>query len=519
MKSPRLILLLSLLFPFSLFAAYPLFDAEMVKFQEVPSVAASALADFRETWSQGEAVELGSLVPLLSAQLAEQSLDVRQRAVSLALQQQRVADALAGAKPKLGLQATPYAYTDTRVVTGVPNVGPFRNQTHSFAVGGSLSQNLGTGGNVTVGIKESSSYKVGDDAWTHTPSVSASFVQPLWIGETMLDPSYQSKQLEKLTLQTSSLEQAKQSTEQSLILQQLSLLISRQALLENRFILQSRLQLALEAVQKAQDDLQQGLVSAQVFDTRLQAYYQLSSSFQGVEDQLASLNRTLELILADQLPSSIAPDAIDLDAMLSKTADVNALLSSYLKQDGSYRQALLKVRSATLDTGMFSPSDAPQVQFSLQLSPFYSPSSNNTFFSSISELFSSSQPVVSFSIGFNATDVFRRASASAQQQAQQALLGAKTEVEQAYQAAKDAVWELHDQIRQLTVDLSVQMGDYQLKTRQLESERIKFEANISDNTMVRQRELDWYQSAFVVLGTLRSLAYQQVRLTLLGLDG
>ncbi|MGH0053451.1 MAG: hypothetical protein ACQ5SW_08705 [Sphaerochaetaceae bacterium] len=518
MKYFRPILILFFLVPLRLSASYPLLDSAYVQQMDIKPIETQELSDFLQTWSQADAVSVDTLLPLLTEKVNTQSLEVRQLSISLALQQQRVDAVLAASKPKLGIQATPYSYNDSQIVTGVPNVGPFRNQSHTFGVGGTLSQNLGTGGTITMGLKGNSTYKVGDDSWTHTPSFSASLIQPLWIGGSMIDTSYQSKQLEKQSIQTSSLEYAKQNTETILILQQLNFLLLRQSLLENRYILARRLQLGYEAIQKAINDLQQGLISKQSYEATLLAYYQLSSSYETVDDQISSLNRNLSLVLQDQIPETITPEILDLEALLAKTEDIPTLLSFYLAQDTAYQQALLNVRSATLDTGMFSISDAPQLQLSLQFSPFYTPSNGNNFVSSCTELFSSSQPVVSFSVGFNATDVFRRSSKSLQQQAEMALFGAKTELEQAYKAAKDAVWEIHDQIRQLYLDLSVQMGDYQLRTKQLESERIRYTANISDSTSLAQSELDWYQSAFSVLATLRSLSYQHVKLMLLGLD-
>ncbi|MBJ2357587.1 hypothetical protein, partial [Sphaerochaeta sp. S2] len=152
-----------------------------------------------------------------------------------------------------------------------------------------------------------------------------------------------------------------------------------------------------------------------------------------------------------------------------------------------------------------------------QLSPFYSPSDGNTFFSSFSELFSDADPQMTFSIAFSATDLFRKSSSLQQSIAQEALDSAKAGLELAYAEAEDTIQEMEQEIAGYLSDLGVQLADYRLKEALLFSEQIRFEASISDKQSLLQRELDWYQSAFTVLGTLRELEFLYLQMRLQGL--
>jgi len=511
MKPAKLTLLLLLALVLPLGASYPDFSAQSSFVLPEVAFASPSLEPFLALWAKEELTSLSSLQPQLEREVEANSLDLDQLQYVVGLQQAQLDFAKQSARPKLGLSATPYAYTDSRPV-GSPT------KTQSFSVGGTLTQSLPTAGTLSVGVKQSSSYNIDKSAWTQTPSVTVSLQQPLFVGSSPLATSYQKDQLEKQVLKLSSATMQADSLKRTLVVQNARLLHLRQSLLENRYLIGERALLAEEAVRKAGLDLEQGLVSRQVYESRLLAFYQLASSYDELDQELSNLNSTLQKTFTGDIPAEVSI-AFDFDPFLlaKRIEDTELLLQRYLSKSAAYQNALLELRSATLDSGYYSLSDAPQLQLSFSLSPYYTGSNSNGFFNSFSELFSDGDPALSFSIGFSATDLFRRSSALQQKSAELALLGSKAKVEQAYEQASDDLDLLVQEIRSYLIDLLIQLEDYQLKRDIHEADQIRFEANLIDSAALRQKELDWYQSAFAVLTTLRELELRELQMQLLGL--
>jgi len=147
----------------------------------------------------------------------------------------------------------------------------------------------------------------------------------------------------------------------------------------------------------------------------------------------------------------------------------------------------IRTKFAILDSGFYSLSDAPQVQLSFQLSPFYTPANATSFFES-----------------FSATDLYRRSSDLQQQTARSALYAAKAKVEQTYDAAAQ-VRAMQQDIVTYRMNLILQLREYENKQVVLETEQIRFGAGISDASRLRQKELGAMQAAFTALGTLVSV--------------
>ncbi len=265
--------------------------------------------------------------------------------------------------------------------------------------------------------------------------------------------------------------------------------------------------------------MDEGLISRQEYERNQLAYQQSLSAFQAVNRELDNLTVTLERVWQDELPAQVSLSSFNPVSLMEDDYDIDGLLSRYLAQDTAYQQALLEMQKATLDSGMFSISDAPSLQLSFQMSPFYSPSDGNTFFSSFSELFSDADPQLTFSIAFSATDLFRKSSTLQQSIAQKSLDSAKAGLELAYAEAEDTVNALKHEISGYLFDLGVQLAEYQLKEAMLSSEQIRFEASITDKLSLEQKQLDLYQAAFTVLGTLRELEFLYLQMRLQGLLG
>lgn len=502
------LILTSLVFPLG--AAYPDFSTQSSFTLPEVAFASPSLDPFLTMWANPALSSLASLQDMLEREVEATSLDLDQLQYVVGLQKAQLDYARQSARPKLGLSATPYAYTDSRPV-GSPT------KTHSFSVGGTLTQSLPTAGTLSVGVKQSSSYNIDKTAWTQTPSVTVSLQQPLFVGSSLLETSYQKDQLEKQSIKFSSATMQADSLKRTLVVQNARLLHVRQSLLENRFLIGERAKLAEQAVRKASMDLEQGLISRQAYENRLISYYQLASSYDEVERELINLNATLQKTFTGNAPGevSVSP-GFDPFSLAKYTEDTQTLLERYLAKSASYQSALLELRSATLDSGYYSLSDAPQLQLSLSYSPYYV-GTEKQYFSSFSELFTDGEMALSFSIGFSATDLFRRSSALQQKSAELALLGSKAKVEQALEQASDELELLVKEVRSFLIDLLIQLEEYQLKRAIYEAEQIRFEANLIDSSALKQKELDWYQAAFTVLSTLRELELRSMQMQLLGL--
>lgn len=483
--------------------------------ESVLPLEAEAIDAFLDAWRNEVQPTTSSLLEQLEEKIEEYDWQLQQLSDVVGIQEAQLEFSLSQGRPTWGVSATPYTYNDMTVQTGAV---PTRTKSHSFQVGGTLTDTLSTGATVQLSATQKSSYSMTTkDTWTQTPSVSLSLRQPLWIGEGLVDLSYQDKQVEKQRIALSDAIYSKDGLQRALILQNIRILLLRQSLLENRYILSERVTLADTARKRAKDDLDEGLISRQAYESSQLAYQQSLSAYQAVNRELDTLSVTLKRVWQDDLPPQVSISDFNPVSLIGNGYDLESLLSRYLAQDTAYQQALLEMQKASIDSGMFSVQDAPALQMSFQLSPFYSPSDGNTFFSSFSELFSDADPQMTFSIAFSATDLFRKSSSLQQSLAQDALDSAKAGLELAYAEAEDTIQEMEQEIAGYLSDLGVQLADYRLKEALLFSEQIRFEASISDKQSLLQRELDWYQAAFTVLGTLRELEFLYLQMRLQGL--
>ncbi len=509
MRPKMFVVVLLCMVPSVLFGSYPELVQPVALSLDFQLAEPKSLQPFLDQWGTDEYPSLQALFEKLPSLVEQNDYGYQQLATVVEQQKAQLGYLQESSKARFGYTATPYSYNDT-----VSN-GKIVNSSHTFGIGGTYSQTLPSMGTVSVTVKENASYSTTFDSWTHTPSVSVSLQQPLWIGKGMFNTGYQENQEKKQGYAVAGTEASRDALRQAMILQQLRLLVLRQTLLENRFLLNLRAKLAYDALTRATLDLEQGLVSRQSYETAQLSYYQIATSIQSLELEMEDVERSLREIWKDSLPQAISLSCFDPFALIEKTLLGDDLLNRYLAVDPEYQQALASLRSAMLDTFLYSQSDAPQLQLSLQAYPLYSPATGTSFFNSFSDLFSDSEPVLSFSVGFSASDVFRRSSDLQQQRSEQVVLGAMAKVEQVTQAAKQELATLHGQVKQACMNLLLNLSDYELKQVQLETEQIRNAAALGDATTLQKRELDWYQAAFTVLQALRELEFLSVQLQLL----
>ncbi|MGE4453662.1 MAG: TolC family protein [Sphaerochaeta sp.] len=517
MKRHLLSMLLIMTFFFPVHASYPNVE-EIERPQETLFfLEESEVQAFLENWKHEGQMSASDLLETLRAKIQANDWQLKQLSDVVNIQLAQLEFSLSQGRPTWGVSATPYTYTDMLVQTAGARIP---TKSHAMQVEATLSDTLASGGTLQVSAQQKSVYSIStlQDAWTQTPSVSLSFRQPLWIADGILDRSYQEKQVEKQRLALQSAEYSKEELEQVLLLQNLRLLLLRQSLLENRYVLSGRVALSKEAVQRAFDDLEAGLISSQAYERTQFAYQQNSNAYDSVVREIEQVQVSLRrLFQQDAVPLGISLEGADVLSLSQVVEDWEGLLSRYLSQDPGYQQARLEFQSAALDSGMFSPSDAPSLQIQFQVSPSYTPSDGNTFFSSFSEMVGDADPQLSFSITFSASDLFRKSSSLQHSVSESALSTAKAGLEIAYREAEDAVLSLQRQVTQYLSELQVAFADYQLKEAVLSSEQIRYEASISDKQSLRQMELDWYQAAFTVLSALRELEFLSLQMKMQGL--
>ena len=164
--------------------------------------------------------------------------------------------------------------------------------------------------------------------------------------------------MEKQRIALSDAIYSKDGLQRALILQNIRLLLLRQSLLENRYILSARVSLGDTARKRAKEDLDEGLISRQAYESSQLAYQQSLSAYQAVNRELDTLSVTLKRVWEDDLPPQVSVTDFNPVSLMENGYDLEALFSRYLSQDTAYQQALLEMQKATIETGMFSVQDA-----------------------------------------------------------------------------------------------------------------------------------------------------------------
>jgi hypothetical protein len=409
---------------------------------------------------------------------------------------------------KVGFSSQPL-YSISRSVNQ-SSTGGF-DLSNNFGVGASISKKLGTGAIATLSASQNSDLTINDApgslwTWTHSPSASLSFNQPLWVGEGLIDPSYSNKQFEKLQISSESAKLSFDQLLEVLVSQGNSQLSALQALKESRFLLGEKLVNEQASIKDAKKDLEEGRISRNVYEARLLSLNQIRYSLTEIEMQIETLQNSLETLWGSKdYPKQVIVDTELIERLISIAFDKEQLVKILLEKDYPYAQAMAKLRLAELDAMLKSPSDAPMFNLSLQVSPSYTPSSGADFFTSYENLFTSSKTTFSFSIGFSASDISRSATNLSSSLATESVLQAKMEVEKTRDDLEINIDEIQKNIKGLLLNLSIGLYEFEQRTNDIEVERIRFGIGLADENSIKAKEIAWYDSAFMVLQTLREL--------------
>ncbi len=524
MKKYLLLMLNILLTVGFLFAAtsYPSLDVQyQIENEDEVVLNQESLKTFIQQWQDDSLPTLAEAEKDLRKSLIEGNYDLEQLESLYRIQQQQIQYQEREQGFKFGLSSQPL-YSISRSVNQSPTGG--FDISNTFGIGASISKKLGTGAVATLSASQKSSLVKNSAsgalwAWTHTPSASLTFNQPLWVGEGLIDSSYSKKQLEKLQISADS---AKLSFDQllaALVSQGNSQLSALQALKESRFLLGEQLIIENSAIMDAKKDLEDGRISRNAYEARVLGLNQIRYSLTEIESQIEAIQNSLATLWkSGDYPKQVIVDSKFFESLPPILFDKQKLVEILLEKDYAYKQALDNLRSAELDAMLMSPSDAPMLNLSFQIYPLYTPSLGANFFTSFDDLFTSSNAIYSFSIGFSASDFSRSTTKLSSALASEAVLQAKIEVESARDDLEKKVDEIQRNIKGLLLNLSIAQNDFEQRTNAIEVERIRFEIGLANESSIKAKEISWYDSAFIILQTLRELELISLDLSASGIE-
>ena len=394
---------------------------------------------------------------------------------------------------------------------------------HQFGLGAAVSQQLSTAGSLDVTVRHSmsaSSTNGGAYAYKQSPSVAISLQQPLGIGRSIIDFSYGRKIEEKQLLQQSSAFDTVENTREELTIQIKQLYHSRQALIESRWLLVQQALLSDEALDKAELDFNAGIVSRNQLVRQQLLLQELSQQITVLEKEIHAIENSIRTLSGKQQIESLAPEAlfISVDALQRILSYVDGNLSTRedalreaIKRDSDYRLAEQELQTALIDKALGNPGDAPRLSISMRLSPYTT--AGTTLWDSVDNLFSASDPTMSVSVSFIASDLARTLRKTTDKLVDEQIIQATITKEQAEDAVRTKLAQLQQEVDIAVYTLANLMQSYQLSVTDVEVEQIRANAGVSDRNSVQRAELKLYEAAFAVLQQLRSLCVLDAQIT------
>ena len=515
-----IIIILSVISPL-LATSYPSLDIQYeVENGDEIILEQEDILSFIKQWQDESINTFSDIEKELRRSLVEKNPDLEQLESLYRIQQEQFEYQKREQAFKVALSSQPFYSLSRSVSLSTPNSYDLSN---NFGVGASVSKNLGTGAVATLSASQTSSLKKNSSPgslweWTHTPSLSLTFNQPLWIGEGLIDFNYSNKQIEQLEISSESAKLSYDKLIEALVAQGNSFLSSLQALKESRFLLGEQLLIEQTSIKDAKQDLEEGRISRNTYESRVLGINQISYSLNEIESQIEIIQNSLDTLWGrNDYPNQVIVDKELFKAIPEIIFDKQQLIKILLENDDSYAQAIGKLRSAELDAKIKSPSDAPMLSLALQLSPLYSPSGAD-FFTSYQELFTTSEPIFSLSIGFSASDISRSTSKLTSSLAVESILQAEIEVEKARDDVELKVEEIQRNVKGLLINLSIALYEFEQRTNDIEVERIRFTIGRANESSIKAKELSMYDSAFMVLQILRELDLIALDLRARGVD-
>lgn len=470
---------------------------------------------FLAQWQAGE-LTFSSFARDLKKRIGDRNPDLQQLASIRRIQTRQLEQLKLQAKPVFALfsdQTNPlYSYSIAEDTFG----GTGTTRSHRIGLGASITQSLPTAGSLSLTLKEGSTVSIGENetewTWTHSPSVGISFRQPLGLGEGLVDRSYADRQLERQVLEESGAGDALENATLQLVLQGSQLLATRQSLSESRWLAIRQRDLVEEELSDTLSDLEGGLVSKNDAERKAYARDRLQLTVSELSSQIETIESSLLRLYGPSfsaIPLSFAVSEENLYRMLSYAGtgilDDRLLYEQVLQVDPAYRDAMRSKRIAQIDRILSSPADSPVFSVDMQLSPYYDTAEGNGFLGSVGDLLTTSEPVLSVTVNFSASDLQRRSSALARDLAGESLSQAVSQIRSAMEGVEDKLGDLQRRLNDQVRTLGLALADYRIKANDVEVERILASMGLGDESSIRVRENLNYEAAFAVLQSLRSL--------------
>jgi hypothetical protein len=398
-----------------------------------------------------------------------------------------------------------------------PNVQPPSGifyQSHTFGLGAELSQALPTGGTLDLSLNNTgtASRALGTSSWSwiQSPSLSVSLGQPLGAGDALIDPQLKTKQLKSLELSRELSMLNSEMNERQLILQGLSLVSLHQSLSENLWVQQQRIELAEQRMEQLEADLELGVISRSRVTEQMLELEQLLLSRAEIAYEIRSLLASLE-----ERFGAYEYEQLQLRSSLEELTEVRSFYqgkllydaegsAEFLENDNGYQSAKVEYERAMINSSLGGMADAPRLGLSLSYEPNYANSTGLTVSESFTKLFSD-DPSLFLTVTFQAPDLLRKESRLNDQLSEIQVRQADAKVDEQKTRVFTYIKQLQIDIDRAEAGLRIAMAEYQLSNDALEEEMIRFRADDSSRTLLRQKEIDRYDAAFSVLEHLREL--------------
>lgn len=407
----------------------------------------------------------------------------------------------------------------------LPGMVDKQTLTHRFGLALGISQLLPTAGSVDLTTRYGASVASLDGGawtWKQQPSVSLSLRQPLALGDSFLDTSYGNKKEERQLLVQYGAAEAVRHTSEQLSFQALQLRGTLQALLESRWLATNQAAIADDALDDAREDLLLGLISRNQLTAQEQALAQQLLQIDALDREIVSIRHALENLLEQEVDlTTVSSSLVSLDSvrMLEGYRDgallaQEELIQQALASDAEYRKAERELRIAQLDRALGNPADAPTFSLSMQLSPYYTPTAGNELWGSFDEMWTSSDPNFSVTVGFQFSDLSRNLGKSTRKLTEEQMVQSSLAKESAESQVLQKARDLQLRIDQGFLTLGLRLSEYRQAVNAIEIEKILAESYQGNALSMRRRELAMYGSAFALLQHLRlmHLLSQEVQL-------
>jgi multidrug efflux pump subunit AcrB len=393
-----------------------------------------------------------------------------------------------------------------------------QNLDFSFNLG--IDQSLPTGGGLfaVAGLSLASEKLQGESDWDYdiSPSLTVGINQPLFLAGPLISADVMATAYASARNERDSAVEGRDETIRVIALQALELLGTRAGLREQLFLLTERLELQLILIEQYRQEFELGILSASELDSQEATLRLQENGVAALASQIRELELSIASVLAvetGELDGVANPYMLPAPSDLSYRPDWAALEYSLTADDPDVlaaRRAVTAARAGLYEAGNI---DAPRLNLLLSFLPGYAAQEE------LADVFAQADDDnLSLSLALDISDPFRRNFRLQKRIYEENLIQADIDLEKALQSVRDRLDGWKNMRRDLLSDLSAAFDEYDLVLDAWERELIFYQRGGSNDIPVQQAALAVHQSAFSILGKLRSLAKMNQELMSLSAD-